>query len=62
MESVMDKNAIHVMNDLVDAVEKLTAIVRDINPGAVNTYDFIDFVLVRANRVLRESHEALERA
>jgi len=53
-EGKMDQNSRHVLNDLTDAVEKLTEIVRELNPGATNQLGFIDFVLARASRVLEE--------
>jgi hypothetical protein len=51
----MDKETYFVLNDLVDAVEKLTELVRELNPGATNQLDFVDFVLRRSSRALLEN-------
>lgn len=40
------------INDLLDAVEKLAAIVKEIAPGKSEDYRRIDFLLKRADREL----------
>lgn len=50
----MDKETMYVLNDLTDVIEKLTEIVRELNPGAANQFGFIDFVLTRASRTLAD--------
>lgn len=48
----MDIDTRYVLNDLLDVVEKLTEIVRELNPGA--DLSLVDFLMERANRALQE--------
>ena len=52
----VDKNTGYILNDLLDVVEELTKIVRDLNPGA--NYDFM---LVRTEKALNGALQELER-
>lgn len=54
----MDKETGYALNDLLDVVEELTKIVRDLNPGA--NYDFIDFLLARTSSNVGKALEALD--
>lgn len=56
----MDRNLGYILNDILDVVEQLAKIQRELYPGA--SYDFIDFLLARVDRQLNEALEALERS
>ena len=58
----MDKNAVYIMNDLIDAVERLTELVRELNPGATKQLADIDFLVQRASRISQDAFAALERS
>lgn len=51
----MDKETYFILNDLVDAVERLAGLVRELNPGATNELGFVDFLVERTDRMLREN-------
>lgn len=57
----MDKNTLYVLNDLLDVVDKLTELVRELNPGATNQLGFIEFMMARIERNLDDATKALER-
>jgi hypothetical protein len=46
----MESETRFILNDLLDVVDKLTEIVRELNPGA--DLGFVDFLLERADRTL----------
>jgi hypothetical protein len=50
----MDTETKYAINDLLDAVEALTELVQELNPGATNQIGRIHFLLSRTQRVLRE--------
>lgn len=52
----MDTETKHVLNDLIDVVDALSDIVRELNPGA--NFGFIDFVMERANRTMLQVNAA----
>lgn len=54
----MDKEVRFILNDLTDVVEQLTAIVRELNPGA--NYGLIEFMMARIDRQLNEVLDAAE--
>lgn len=58
----MDKNAVYIMNDLIDAVERLAELVRELNPGATAQLDSIDFLVERASQVSHDAFAELERS
>lgn len=58
----MDKEACYIMNDLIDAVERLTELVRELNPGATAQLASIDFLVQRASRISHDAFAALERS
>jgi hypothetical protein len=49
----MESNTRYILSDLLDVVERLTEIVRDLNPGA--DLSSVDFLIDRADRVLEET-------
>lgn len=46
----MEKETRYILSDLLDVVERLTEIVRDLNPGA--DLSSVDFLIDRADRTL----------
>jgi hypothetical protein len=46
----MENETRYIVSDMLDVIERLAVIVRDLNPGA--DYSFIDFLLDRADRTL----------
>ena len=48
----MDKETKFILNDLIDIVDALSDIVRELNPGA--DFGFIDFVAERVNRTMMQ--------
>ena len=50
----MDQETKYAVNDLLDCVEILAAIVGELNPGATQQLSQIDFYLKRIDRRLRE--------
>lgn len=57
----MDRESQYVVSDLLEAIEKLTEVVRELNPGATRKFDFIDFVLARVGRTLQEARDRSDR-
>jgi hypothetical protein len=57
----MDRETQFALNDILDAVEELAKLVRELNPGAENQLAFVDFLLARTDRLLvaaKQSYEA----
>lgn len=54
----MDKNTVYVLNDLLDIVDKLTEIIRELNPGATNQLGFLDFMMARVERQLDDAEKS----
>jgi hypothetical protein len=52
-----DRQAVGILNDLLDAVEKLAEIVAELNPGRTEDLRFIRFVLQRADRELNSGSQ-----
>ncbi len=50
----MDQETRYAVNDLLDCVEILTDLVRELNPGATQQLSQIDFYLKRVDRRLCE--------
>jgi len=53
----MDKDTLYVLNDYYDAIEELTNIVQELNPGATRQIARIRFMLQRAERTLTQHAE-----
>jgi len=51
----MNRELEYAVNDLLDTVEILAEIVRELNPGATAQLDRVQFLLQRADRGLREA-------
>jgi hypothetical protein len=58
----MDKNTLFVLNDLLDAVETLSDIVGELNPGATEQLGLVDFLLGRSQRYLDDTKKALDQS
>lgn len=57
----MDKNACYVVNDILEVLDELTTMMRELNPGATEQHRRIAFFLTRVDRSVKETLAALER-
>jgi len=57
----MDKNACYIVNDLLEVLDELTVMMRELNPGATEQHRRIAFFLTRIDRQVKETLATLER-
>jgi hypothetical protein len=57
MRETMDKEGIYALNDILDAVEELASIVRELNPGATEQIRRVKYFLDRADRSIKDIRE-----
>lgn len=58
----MDRETLFVMNDMLDVVDKLVEIVRELDPGKTENFKFIDFMLARVERTLDDASKVLDQS
>ena len=58
----MDRNTCYIINDLLEVMDELTALVRELNPGAAEQHRRMAFFLARIDRQVKDTLAALERS
>lgn len=58
----MDKNACYIVNDILEVLDEVTALLRELNPGATEQHRRIAFFLTRIDRNVKDTLAALERS
>jgi hypothetical protein len=51
----MDNETRRTLNDLIDALEELTRLIEELNPGAQGQLDRIKFFVNRADRAVKDA-------
>jgi hypothetical protein len=55
----VDKNACYIVNDLLDVLDEMRVLLRELNPGATETHRRIEFYLDRVGRQVEEIESEL---
>jgi hypothetical protein len=58
-EATMNETACYIVNDLLDALDEMRALLRELNPGATEAHRRIEFYLERVGRQVEEAQAAL---